>query len=775
MSVPSLRIARSDLLEQADLQGTQFCRTLSDVTDRWLADVADQAAGRFADDVVLLAVGGYGRRELCPFSDLDLLLVHNARRSVGDFADDLWYPIWDEGLSVDHAVRTPKEVVALAKRDLRVALGLLDARVIWGDSSLAQPLLENVAELWDAELVHQFLPDLEEQMAQRHSAEGDVAFLLEPNLKESHGGLRDANVLRSLSSTSPTLHQLVDFSAVEQATSMLVSVRVELHRLARREQDRFLLQDQDAVASLLGYRDADALCRAVSEAGRTIALVSDETWRRQDRWGSQRSEHVAPSISLEADLALEAGEITLTSDADLHDQSLIWRFAACGAENDTPLSLASLHALSESVPLEPTQWTDRTLQSFLRLMFSGATAVSAFEALDRHGLIVATLPEWEHVRYFHQRNAYHRFTVDRHLLETAANAAALVGTVDRPDLLITGALFHDIGKGLPGDHTELGITLVGAIAPRLGFGAEDVSSLQLLVRHHLLLADTATRRDLADPRTIEMVAEAVKTISMLRLLAALTKADSIATGSSAWSPWKEQLIDELVERTAAHLDGVAPEGQEQLSSAFSHLVDDARRTNSPRFVLDPPRIVVAMEDRPGLLSSLAGTLAILRLDVLTADADSVDGFALDSFTVQALNDRWPDERTLAATLSEVLDQGIDIAARLEQQASNYSVGQRPWSARPSAPFVRLDNEASTDATVVEVRAADRIGLLYQLTAALFSHNLDVIAARVATIGGDVVDSFYVCAQGGGKVLDLERHEVIADSLFRILKPDPRVT
>jgi [protein-PII] uridylyltransferase len=778
MADQSLRTARDALLADHALQGEQFCRVLSDTTDAWLSSLAETASEGKAKHLALLAIGGYGRQELCPFSDLDLLLVHDTRSSVDELADRLWYPIWDQGLKVDHAVRRPKEVLTVASSDLRVALGLLDARLIWGDIGVSEPLVERVRELWRNQLARDFLPELEAQMEERHRIEGDVAFLLEPNLKEAHGGLRDVNVLRSLPSCAPRLAELVDLSVIDAAAATLVAVRVELHRSAGRELDRLLLQEHDHIAASLGFEDADALCRSVSEAGRSIAHLSDETWRRRSLWepASSGSSQVAlPDHLIESGLVVVDGELTFGVDATLaEDPSLFWRLAAAAAEGDLPISLGALQCLAEQLDALRSPWSEALRNSLVRLLMAGHAAIAPFESFDHAGLITQVLPEWEHVRHYHQRNAYHRFTVDRHLLEAAANAAGLAEQVERPDLLVVGALLHDIGKGLPGDHTELGVELVAGIGARMGFATEDVAVLVSLVRNHLLLADVATRRDLSDPRTIETVAEAVGSISTLRILAALTKADSLATGSSAWSPWKEQLVDELVAATERSLSGGASEPLRSTESpeAYRPILELASTSDELQVLIDPPRVVVAAPDRPGLLADVAGTLALHRLDVLSADVQGFEGLILDVFTVEPLAGRWPGSEALREDLRRVLSHQLDLVDQLERQASTYAVGQRPWSARPVSPTVKLDNEASVDCTVIEVRAPDRIGLLHQLTAALFHNDLDVVAARVATIGGDVVDAFYVRTPEGAKLTDADRQAALEQALLKVLVETP---
>jgi len=280
----SLRARRANLLAQPGLMGEEFCRRYAAEADAWLSDLAERAAGENKRHLALVAVGGYGRSSLCPYSDLDVVLVHNGHRDIRAVADGIWYPVWDEGVHLDHSVRRPAEVLSAAAEDARVALGLLDARMVWGEPKVAEPLIEKAKTAWRTKLGTRYLPVLESSMEERRDTAGDVAFLLEPDLKESHGGLRDVSVLRAVSAFAPLLAEYVDLASAEESASLLTTIRVELHRMAGREQDRLLLQDQDQVAAALGFSDADALMLAVSTAGRQIAWVADDVWRRRRLW-----------------------------------------------------------------------------------------------------------------------------------------------------------------------------------------------------------------------------------------------------------------------------------------------------------------------------------------------------------------------------------------------------------------------------------------------------------------------------------------------------------
>jgi [protein-PII] uridylyltransferase len=773
----SLRDRRSRLLAEPGLRGQEFCRRYAAEADDWLSGLAERAAGDVKRHLALVAVGGYGRSSLCPYSDLDVVLVHNAHRDIGKVADAIWYPVWDEGVHLDHSVRRPSEVLSAAADDVRVALGLLDGRLVWGEAKVAEPLLEKARAAWRERLGARYLPLLRQQMAERRATAGDVAFLLEPDLKESHGGLRDVSVLRAISAFAPLLAEYADLDSLNGATALLTDIRVELHRLAQREHDKLLLQDQDQVAAALGFADADALMLAVSTAGRQIAWVSDDAWRRRRLWDPSpppkrrlrrhASDHAVPPVlvDLGPDLVEVDGEIALTSLAPVSDDaSLPLRLAATAAALDRPIAKGSLHRLADRMPPPGDPWTAETRAALVSLLALGRPAVDKLESLDQHGLLVRLIPEWAAVRNKPQRNAYHTYTVDRHLLEAAALAAGLTDTVERPDLLLVGTLLHDIGKGFPGDHTTVGIEVVDRITTRMGFAPVDVAVLVDLVRQHLLLPDTATRRDLDDPTTIARVAQAVGNRLTLHLLAALTEADSRATGPSAWGAWKAGLVADLVERTDRMLQGeTEPTAPDRIVTSNRELIDEVRVSGLPSVSLQPPHVIVAAPDRPGLFSSVAGALALNGMDVRAANVGGEDGVAVEVFTVVVARGTWPDTAKLREDLAAVLSDRLALGERLSERERIYPL-RRGSAAHLPGSDIKVDNEASETATVLEIRALDEIGMLHRITRALFDSGLDVVSARVSTLGEMVVDAFYVRESGGSKVTDDSRLSEITQKI-----------
>ncbi len=748
----------ADARSAPGLTGRGFVGALTGRADQWLAGLFAEAAGASEGDAVglsLVAVGGYGRAELCPFSDLDVVLLHAGRPDVGEVAERLWYPVWDEGVKLGHAVRSIREALALAADDLDTATALLDVRHLAGDPSLTASLATGAVAAWEKR-GRRWLSRLADSVDARHARSGEVAFHLEPDLKAGRGGLRDVHALRWAGrARRVSLADDLDDPALAAAYDALLAARVELHRRTGRATDVLVLQEQDGVAEALGDPDADALMARVAAAGRRIAWRSDESWRRV------RSQLAGPAWTVGSRPRLVApgverrdGQIHLTATADpATDPAVALRAAAAAAAAGTGIDRASLDRLAAETPPFPDPWPAGAVDALVALLLAGPAAIAVVASLDQRGLVHRVLPEWEPTRSRPQRNAYHRFTVDRHLCEAAANAAALADRVARPDLLVLGTLLHDIGKGRPGDHTEVGMRLVATIGARMGLDPGDVDVLVELVHHHLLLPDVATRRDLSDEATIAAVAAAVGTVGTLELLAALTEADSLATGPAAWGRWKAELVAELVERTAAVLGGSPV--TERTASSFPTAAERALlEAREPAVLGEGHTLTVVAHDRPGLFSRVAGVLALHGLGVRSADA-LVDerSFALERFVVEsgAEDDDTPvDWPRVTADLDRAFAGRLALRARLDERARTYARRRRSPAVTPE---VRVDHAASATATVIEVHAADAVGLLYRITRALAEMDADIRIAKVQTLGDSVVDAFYVVGDDGGPIAD----------------------
>ncbi|MFF8368362.1 [protein-PII] uridylyltransferase [Streptomyces lydicus] len=792
--------ARLRLLHDKAPTGPDRRAALARLTDDWLAGLLDRhATAPGLSATALVAVGGYGRGELSPRSDLDLLLLHDGRadpRALAALADHLWYPVWDLGLALDHSVRTPAEARKAARDDLKVQLGLLDARHLAGDPELSAALRTAAYADW-RESAPKRLPELHALCQERAERQGELQYLLEPDLKEARGGLRDATALRAVAAS-----WLADAprGGLEAARTLLLDTRDALHLATGRATDRLSLQEQDQVAEALGLLDADALLRQTYEAARTVSYAADVTWREVGRVLRARSVKPVLRGLLTGRAAgkgerspLAEGVVELDGEAVLartarpeRDPVLVLRAAAAAAQAGLPLATHAIRRCATATaghPL-PVPWPAEAREQLVTLLGAGPYTVPVWEALEAEGIITRLLPDWERVRCRPQRNPVHTWTVDRHLVETAVRASTLTRRVHRPDLLLVAALLHDIGKGWPGDHSVAGETIAKDLTARLGFDARDTAVIATLVRHHLLLVETATRRDLDDPETVGAVADAVGSTGTLELLHALTEADALATGPAAWSAWRGGLVADLVKRVAARLAGEPePEGPDAdgPTAEQERLAIEAGRTGGPVVALHtraeptaesadrPPaqqpvgvELLIAVPDQPGVLPAAAGVLALHRLTVRAADLRFLDPISegpvlLLSWRVAAEYGSLPEADRLRVDLVRALEGALDVPGRLAERERAYARRSRAVPAPP--PRVTVVSGSSRTATVIEVRAQDAHGLLHRIGRALESAGVIVRSAHISTLGANAVDAFYVTGEDGAPLPDATAHDV----------------
>ncbi|HCB38011.1 MAG TPA: hypothetical protein DEP66_07455 [Acidimicrobiaceae bacterium] len=459
-----------------------------------------------------------------------------------------------------------------------------------------------------------------------------------------------------------------------------------------------------------------------------------------------------------AGLAVRDGELAIDGDPAA-DPVLVLRAAVEAARLRVPLSRAGLERLADAQPEFGDPWPDGARELFVELLAAGDDAIDVVEALDFAGVWTRLLPEWAPNRNRPQRSHYHRFTVDRHLLEAVATAARYTRRVARPDLLLMGALLHDLGKGYPGDHTEVGMRLAADIGRRCGYDADDTSTLVRLVQHHLLLTDTAHRRDLHDPLTIAQVAEATGTVEFLELLATLTEADCRATGPTAWTDWIADLVGTLVGFVADHLIGDAnlPSRRRLL---LTDAVEQMMSSADTQVVGAGNTVTVVAPDERGTLSRAAGALALRGLDVLQAEAYSSAGppaMAVSVFRV-VLPDTPVDWERVANDVRRAVGGGLALEARIVERARLYRRRGALAAATPPST-VTFDTTAATDATIVQVHTEDHIGVLYRLTRILTEMGLDIVSAKIQTMANEVVDTFYVVGPDGPTLTAEHQREI----------------
>jgi [protein-PII] uridylyltransferase len=742
------------------------------------------------------AVGSYGRAELSPGSDVDVVLLHDGPAHVAEVADRLWYPLWDAGFVLGHTTNTVKEEVALAERDLHALTAWLDARYVTGDRELFADLVGRIRRLAQRRRAR-LIADLRSAAEARREKFGLVAEMLEPNLKEGSGGLRDA---QSLSWAGWTLGEPGGWSAlVEQgylragdpgrlaeANARLLDLRVALHRVTSSRSDVLTLQEQDAVAAETGAQDADALVRDLASAARAIAwLVSDVFARLEATERGPGGRVSRRDRDLGGGVVVRDGRVAFSADAAV-DGTLVLRAAAAAAGLGASFDRASLERSQE---IGVVEWNAEALEAFVSLLRGGHGAVPVFEALDQAGVLTRLLPEWDRVRSLPQRNAYHRFTVDRHLLEAVAECAALldddgfdgeVARRARVDLLLLGALLHDLGKGMQGDHSVVGAEAAVALARRIGVDEPDVATLDWLVRHHLALADTATRRDLSEEATITRFGRLVGTSDRLDLLYALTVGDSRATGSAAWGPTKAALVRELFVKTDSLLElGVVGPG---LEAHRRETLDRYGPLLAPReLAIDWSdrddgllECAVAAPDRTGLLALVAGVLALFGFDIRDAAGYIADGMALEVFDGADRFGRLADPEgrdAVAVAVRGALTGELPVAEQLRARIRRYRIPD------PGDVAIVVDEDASPSATVVEVHAPDHVGLLAQVASTFADLDVDVRTAKVSTLGDRVVDVFYVHDAAGNKIikrltLDQLRATLLARLTSEYWLPEP---
>jgi [protein-PII] uridylyltransferase len=719
---------------------------MTEVVEATLRDLYATAGGP-STGVALAGVGSLARSELGPRSDVDLVLLHDGSiRMINNLAERLWYPLWDCGVRLDHSVRTPAECARVASDELTAGVGLLDLRVIAGDADLTRTTRTRLLDGW-RNGVRKRLEELISSIADRARIFGDAGYLLEPDLKESRGGFRDMTMLRALAATWLTDRP---HEGVLDSYNLLLDVRDALHLSSGRGLDRLLASEAGEVAKRLGIGSPDELHRSVSLAARRVGHAVDLTIRAAREATPQRKILRARRPQLDRapyGLVVHRGEVSLDRQTSPTDPLIGLRAGALAARHGLMLSPVTAENLGRHAPALPTPWPAEARDAWLEMLASGPALAPVWEALELSGCITRWIPQWDLIRAEPQHNPIHRHTVDRHSVQTAIEAHRHLTAVERPDLLLLACLLHDIGKGLrsagvPGtDHAAAGAPLARDIVLAMGVQREDAELVELLVREHLTLAELATRRDHGDPATADRLIAAVdgrtETLEMLR---ALTESDARAAGPTAWSAWRARLINDLADQVLSRLHGTPPPPDTGSEAAIA-LSRSVRHDGRPRIDLQNqpggPELIIACRDRLRLFSDTAGLLAADRVGIRSALVYTVDGVAVTTW------------RTDAETIADLPDPG-HLASELNRLAEN---DQRPLApiqrheARAprddQPPVVRLVDDASRSAAVIEVRTADRRGLLYAIGAQLASAGLSIRSAHVSTLAGQAIDTFYI--------------------------------
>jgi [protein-PII] uridylyltransferase len=765
---------------------------LLDLHEFWLTTKATEIGITPTSGFAIVATGGLGRGEMVPYSDLDLTIVHDnmSDELVSSVAEQLWYPLWDANIRLDHSVRTVPEALKVASEDISAGLAMLEARHIAGDAALSALLIGGARRQWRTGIASRF-EELVEHTQARWQRSGQIAHRAEPDLKCGRGGLRDVQLLNALA-----IAQLADVYPSQSLASptgslggahlALLNVRTELHRASGRGRDQLLAQHADEIGAALHIGDRFDLARMLSDAARTVSYYVDAGLRTAGNalprrgFAALRRPVRRP---LDEGVIEFNGEVILARDArPERDPGLILRVAAASATTGLPISVSTLSRLADSAPELRAPWPRPALKDLLVLLAAGPAAVATVEALDRTGLWGRLFPEWGAVRDLPPRDVVHIWTVDRHLVETVSRASAFTTRVSRPDLLVLGALVHDIGKGRGGDHSIIGGELATQIGTRLGLWPSDVETLSAIVRYHLLLPETATRKDLQNPDTIDAVVAALggDTV-LLELLHALAEADSLATGPGVWGDWKASLIGDLVRRCRLVMAGdplpqadpIDPRYLELASDVGIH-VDLIAGESSHTY-----NVTMIAPDRRGVLSKAAAVLALNSLRVHSASVNTHEGSAINTFVVSPHFGSPPAAELLRQQLILAVDGDLDVVATLEQKDLDAAlVGGRAGEVRaavpinsPAAPPRLLwhDGRAPRE-LLVEIRSTDRAGLLATLTAVFERAGVDIAWAKVTTLGSSVVDAFGIVLPSPDE--DGSARASLENELFAVLPAPP---
>ncbi|RVW04760.1 [protein-PII] uridylyltransferase [Rhodococcus spongiicola] len=781
------------------LDAASLRQALVDLYEFWLTRKGNELGIEPDSGFAIVAVGGLARSEMLPYSDLDLILLHDdvEPAKVAKVADQLWYPLWDANIKLDHSVRTVPQALQVAASDLTAALGMLEARHIVGDAELSDLLIGGVRRQWRTGIPSRF-DELVEQAEARWARSGQIAHRAEPDLKNGRGGLRDVQLLNALSIAQltdgmPGLGPDTPGGGLALAHRRLLDVRTELHRVARRSRDQLRAQDADEIGAALRIGDRFDLARTLSDSARTIGYSVDVGLRTASNALPRRGLSVLRRVPIrrpiDEGVVEQSGELVLARDAQpKRDPGLVVRVAAASASTGLPISASTLGRLADSAPELREPWPKSALGDLLVLLGSGQRAIPTIEALDRTGLWGRLLPEWGAVRDLPPRDAVHTWTVDRHLVETVAQAGALTTSVARPDLLMLGALLHDIGKGRDGDHSVVGAELAAQIGARLGLWPSDIELLTGMVRHHLLLVHTATRRDLDDQATVEMVVEALGgDPALLELLQALSEADSLATGPGVWGDWKSSLIGELVRKCRLQMAGEPLPVPEPIDPALVTVAEAGgiHVTLHPGTSAHTYVVTIVAPDTPGLLSHEAGVLALNSLRVLSASVGHYEDSAINSFVVSPRFGSPPQAGLLRQELIRAIAGEIDVLGQLdskerdarEQQALDDSAvaGVPVQYAQAPPRVIWLDptegGAAEPGEVIVELRVEDRLGLLSRLSRVFERHGADVRWAKVSTLGSSVVDAFCIRLADGDTPA---RREQLSRAILAVVPaPEPK--
>ncbi|HZB93897.1 MAG TPA: [protein-PII] uridylyltransferase [Stellaceae bacterium] len=858
---------------EAGASGTEVVRSLSFLMDQLiralydflLAHVYPLANPTAGEHMTVVAVGGYGRGELAPFSDIDLLflLPYKPTPHTEQVVEYMLYTLWDLGLKVGQSTRSVEETLRQAEADLTVRTAVLEARYIWGDEKLFADLKRRFESQIIRRSAAEFVQAKLAERDERHQRLGDSRYVVEPNVKEGKGGLRDLQTLFWIAKyiyRVDDVEKLVEQGVLsakeahrfERAQNFLWTVRCYLHFLSERAEDRLTFDRQSEVGRRMRYTDHVGsrgverfmkhyflVAKDVGDLTRIFCAQLEIEQERRPRftwkpWGLRKRAL--------AGFAVDAGRLDVAKESAFRDDPVnLLRLFHVAQEHGLDIHPRALRLITRSLGLIDARLRadPEANRLFLEMLTSDKEPEITLRRLNEAGVFGRFVPDFGRVVAQMQYDMYHVYTVDEHtifaigilgkieageLKQELPLASDIVHTIDSRRALYVAVLLHDIAKGRGGDHSELGAQVAERLGPRLGLSVEETETVAWLVRFHLLMSNTAFKRDIDDPQTIRDFAARVQSPERLKLLLVLTAADIRAVGPKVWNGWKATLLRELYHRAIEEMSGgLATDGRDQRIAAaqkavkellpdfspaefesyiakgypsywlsfdaqtqarHARLMREAERSNAPLTVdtrVDARRAVTDVTlytaDHAGLFSRIAGALALSGANIVDAKILTLSsGMALDTFTVQDQSggafDR-PDKLAKLAVLFENVLAG-KVKPHLELMKPGAIQSRTRVFTVP--PRVLIDNKASLTHTVIEVNGRDRPGLLFELTRALTGLNLQISTAKISTYGEKVVDVFYVKDLFGHKVEHERRLRDIRERLTEVLteRSRPRV-
>ncbi len=828
--VSALAEYRSALQQRlmAGASGADVMTALTEFVDRLIigryknamrksGEVAQVAGDQYC---CLVALGGYGFRELAPHSDIDVMFLF--REEAGEAAPALFkevlHHLWDLGFQVGHSMRTIEDCIDLAEKDLTIRTSMMSARFLTGSPYLFQEFNRRYAQEVVGRGVGNFIEQKVEERRREYVKFGQTVYLLEPNVKKSKGGLRDFHLLRWAGMArfqSATLQDLADRGflsrqdclSLTEARDFIWRVRAFLHFDAGRAEEILSFDEQVRLASLYGFHDQPNLLGVelfMQQYYRHTMGLHESLLRFVDRCLAlpvdHRSAGVSPAVTVDGYFAVTGQQLTVPSElrARVLDSPdlLLQLFEMARSRSlkiDTDL-LDEIHSHMDSVSSEAFR-TPEVSRVFLKILAGPGAVARTLEAMHRVHLLEKIIPVFSTLRGLMQFNQYHKYTVDEHTLlavgkaEAFAEEPGVIGRVcqemKRKDLLHLAILLHDLGKGRKEDHCEVGKVIAEETADRLGCDEQETRTLVFLVHKHLLMSNTAFRRDPYDEKVLVPFAKGVGTPDILRKMLVLTAADIAAVGPGVLTKWKESLLVELYQHTLPVVLGerdtmAGPERFRQLVGDVAREFTDTAaggidwiESQLSQFPLRylygtaPKRIAahlgairrlqagdVLVKDSfnealgiceytvithdnltPGIVSKIAGVMASQGLQIQDAQITTrADGVVVNTFqaTDPDFADAPPAERgaDIAETIIRVLKGEEEVEQLMSGNTRLSSV--RPLPSTREATEVQIDNETCDRSTIIDVFADDTQGLLYAITHSIFHLGLSVEAARIST-------------------------------------------